>query len=164
VTPVAIAWVVVGVILLLVELRHLAFYALFAGAGCLAAAVVALIAPGAWPVQAVVAVVVAGAGVIAVRPAVSAAFHRRTGASPARGVHGGLVGHEALTLDEVGPVHSRGHVEFAGERWLAVSGGQVPIPARTPVLVTAVEGTTLTVWPVGAAPDRAPAAREGDAS
>jgi hypothetical protein len=42
-----------------------------------------------------------------------------------------------------------GHVRLAGERWRAVSGAEVAIPAGTPVLVTAVEGTTLVVWPVG---------------
>jgi membrane protein implicated in regulation of membrane protease activity len=62
-------------------------------------------------------------------------------------VHGGLVGQEVVTLDRVsGP--GAGHVRLAGERWLAVSGAGQPIPAGTTVLVTAVDGTTLVVWPV----------------
>jgi membrane protein implicated in regulation of membrane protease activity len=149
VAPVAVVWLVLGVVLLLAELRHLAFYLLFVGAGCLAAAVVALVAPSAIGVQAAVAVAVAAVGVTAVRPAMSRAFHRHQGGHVARGVHGGLVGQEALTLDVVGSLHERGHVRLGGERWLAVSGAGEPIAAGTPVVVTAVEGTTLTVWPTG---------------
>jgi NfeD-like C-terminal, partner-binding len=37
---------------------------------------------------------------------------------------------------------------MTGQQWLAVSGGGVTIPADTPVIVTAVEGTTLIVWPL----------------
>jgi membrane protein implicated in regulation of membrane protease activity len=147
----AVVWLLLGVGLLLVELRHLAFYALFAAAGCFGAAIVALVVPSAIPVQVGAAVVVAAAGVIAVRPAMSRAFPRHVGGRVARGVHGGLVGQEALTLDEVGSPHERGHVRLSGERWLAVSGPGEPIPAGIPVVVTAVEGTTLTVWPADGA-------------
>jgi membrane protein implicated in regulation of membrane protease activity len=145
----AVVWLVVGVVLLFAELRHLAFYLLFVGAGCLAAAAVALAAPSAIGAQAAVAVAIAAVGVTAVRPAMSRAFHRHQGGQVARGVHGGLLGQEALTLDVVGSLHERGHVRLGGERWLAVSGPGEPIAAGTPVVVTAVEGTTLTVWPTG---------------
>ena len=53
----AVVWVILGVGLLLVELRHLAFYALFAAVGAFGASVVALVAPSAVPLQAGVAVV-----------------------------------------------------------------------------------------------------------
>jgi membrane protein implicated in regulation of membrane protease activity len=95
-----------------------------------------------------VAIGVALAGVVAVRPFVSKAFAHNHGADVARGVHGGLAGQEAVTLDEVGDTHAVGHVRLAGERWLAVSGGESTIAAGTTVLVTAVRGTTLVVWPV----------------
>jgi membrane protein implicated in regulation of membrane protease activity len=147
-SSVVVAWLVLGVLLFLFELRHLAFYALFGAIGSLAAALVAAVAPSGIPLQAGVAVGVAGVGVVAVRPYVSRAFaHRREG-HVARGVHGGLVGQEAVTLDEVGDAPQLGHVRLVGERWLAVSGSGQSIPARTTVLVTAVRGTTLTVWPV----------------
>ena len=145
----AIVWLLVGVGLLLVELRHLAFYALFAAVGCFGAAVVALAAPSAVGLQGAVGVALAVAGVLAVRPEMSRAFHHHRGGQVARGVHGGLLGQEALTLDAVGSLHARGHVRLAGERWLAVSGDGATIVAGTPVVVTAVEGTTLTVWPSG---------------
>jgi len=143
-----VAWLVLGVILLAFEMRHFAFYALFGAAGCLAACVTALFVP-IIPVQVAVAVVVAGIGIVAVRPMMSERFnahedHGRLG----RGVAGTLVGEEVLTLDPVGDAHAPGHVRLAGERWLATSGSGTPIPEGAKVLVTAVEGTTLVVWPV----------------
>jgi len=145
---VVVVWLVFGIVLFLVELRHLAFYALFGAVGCLGAAVVAAFAPTAVPLQAAVAVVLAVVGVVTVRPYVSRTFEQRHDGHVARGVHGGLVGQQALTLDAVGDTPAVGHVRLIGERWLAVSGSGVIIPANTTVLVTAVQGTTLVVWPV----------------
>jgi inner membrane protein len=146
-----IAWIAVGVVLIAVELHHLAFYALFAAVGAFAAAAVALVAPEALVAQVVVAVVVAVLGILLLRGRVSdAVAHRQEGHHRVPGVHGGLVGQEVVTLDVVGGDDDDliGHVRLAGERWRAVSGGDHPIPAGTPVLVTAVQGTTLIVWPV----------------
>jgi membrane protein implicated in regulation of membrane protease activity len=143
-----VAWLAVAVVLALFELRHLAFYALFGAIGCLAALAVALVAPSAVALQAGVAVAVAAAGVAGVRPMVSRAFETRHTGPAVRGVHGGLIGQQALTLDEVGDEHHPGHLRMAGERWLAVNGGLGAIPAGTTVVVTAVRGTTLTVLPV----------------
>jgi membrane protein implicated in regulation of membrane protease activity len=144
----AIAWIALGVVLIAVELHHLAFYALFAALGCFAAAAVASIAPDAIAAQGVTAVVVATAGILLARSRVSAAFAHHYEGPRARGVHGGLVGQEVFTLDSVGDSDRVGHVRLAGERWLAVSGSDHPIPPGTRVVVTAVQGTTLIVWPV----------------
>ena len=144
----AVAWIVAGLVLLAVELHNVAFYALFVAAGCLAAAVVAVVAPDAVAAQAVVAVAVSLAGILVLRPRVRAAMASGREHHRARGVHGGFVGHEVLTLDVVGGVGRSGHVQLAGERWLAVSGADVPLPAGTRVVITGVEGTTLIVWPV----------------
>ena len=143
-----VAWIAVGVVLIAVELHHMAFYALFAALGCFAAAAVASVAPGAVAAQVATAVVVAAAGIVLVRGRVSAAFAHHHEVERARGVHGGLVGQEVLTLDLVGGLDRVGHVRLAGERWRAISGGDAPIPAGTRVLVTAVQGTTLIVWPL----------------
>ena len=142
-----LVWLVLCVALVLFELHHLAFYALFVAIGSLAGGVVALVAPDAYALQTIVALVVSVAGVILVRPYVSQAFHRHRGGHVAIGVHGGLVGQEAVTLDEVGDTHQVGHVRLAGERWLAITGGP-KIAAGKSVFVTAVRGTTLEVWPV----------------
>ncbi len=144
----AVAWIAAGVVLLAVELHHFAFYALFAAIGCFAGAVVAVVAPSAIAVQVIAAVLVAAAGIVLVRPRVSVALAARHGGHRTRGVHGGLIGQEVITLDLVGGLDAVGHVNLAGERWRAVSGADVPLRVGTRVLITGVEGTTLIVWPV----------------
>jgi membrane protein implicated in regulation of membrane protease activity len=144
---VLLAWVIVGVVLLLVEMHNLAFFAVFAAIGAFAAAGVAAVAPDAIAAQAVVASALGLSGMVAVRPWVSRAIDARRTGEVIRGVHGGIVGTEGVTLDEVGDAHHAGHVRLTGERWLAVSGGGQRIPAGVPVIVTAVRGTTLVVWP-----------------
>jgi membrane protein implicated in regulation of membrane protease activity len=131
---VAIVWIVICVLLIGVELHHLAFFAMFGAAGAAAAAVIALFLPSAIALQVIVFLAVAVVGVVAVRPKVSEHFAPR---GPA-----GLIGARGVTLDEVG---SRdGHVRILGERWLAVTIDEI-IPPSTPVIVTKVVGTTLTV-------------------
>jgi membrane protein implicated in regulation of membrane protease activity len=145
----AVVWVVLAIGLLLFELHHLAFYALFAAAGAAAAAVVAVAAPSAYPTQVLAAVAVAALGIWLARPFVSEVYERRRHAPHVtKGVHGGLVGHEAVTLDEVGGAESAGHVRFVGEKWLAVASRREAIPAGSTVLIIAVEGTTLVVAPL----------------
>ncbi len=141
-------WLVLGLVLLVVESRHLAFYALFGAAGAFAAAIVAVLFPDLIVAQAAAAIVVAALGIWLVRPLMSNALSSRGSGALGRGVHGSLVGEEVLTLDEVGDAHHPGHVKLAGERWLAVSELDRPIPGHTRVLVTGVRGTTLIVWPV----------------
>jgi membrane protein implicated in regulation of membrane protease activity len=166
-----IVWIAAGVVLIAVELHHMAFYALFAALGCFAAAVVALATPDAVALQVATAVAVAAAGIVLIRGRVSRAVAHHDDVEHVPGVHGGLIGQEVLTLDVVGGHERVGHVQLAGERWRAVSGSDVPIPAGTTVLVTAVRGTTLTVWPVdGHVPppdvhlDRGEGNREGEQS
>jgi membrane protein implicated in regulation of membrane protease activity len=157
---VVLVWVLLFVVLLLFELHHMAFYALFVAIGSLAAAIVALFLPDAIALQTVAAGGVSAAGVVVARPYVSNVFHRRRGGHVALGVHGGLVGQEAVTLDEVGDLHQVGHVRLAGERWLAVTGGP-KIGAGRSVFVTAVRGTTLEVWPVEMGSIEAPNGADG---
>ena len=145
----AIAWLVLGVVLLWIELHHLAFYSLFASIGAFAAAVTALLSPTAYILQGVIFVAITVVGVATLRPVVSAVYERRHPAGPRiRGVHGGLIGQDAVTLDRVAGESDVGHALLAGERWLAVSGDGRAIEAGQPVTVTAVVGTTLVVWPV----------------
>ena len=74
-----VAWLVLGALLLLFELHHLAFYALFGAIGSLAAAAVAVFAPSVVVAQATTAIAVALTGVVAVRPVVSKAFASHRG-------------------------------------------------------------------------------------
>jgi membrane protein implicated in regulation of membrane protease activity len=142
----AVVWLVLGVILVAFELHHWAFYAMFGAIGAFAAAVIAVGAPGALGLQCAVAVAVALVGVLGVRPFMSRITHRKVDGHVAKGVHGGIVGQSALTLDVVGDEHHVGHALLAGEKWLATSGSGKPIPANTTATITAVSGTTLVLW------------------
>ena len=139
-----IVWIVLAVVLIAVELHHLAFFAMFGAAGALAAAVVAWVAPSVIVLQIAVAIVVAGLGIGLVRPYVSRAFAVRGPGVRIGGVHGGLVAARGIAIDEVGGLNT-GHVRILGENWLAVSWDDEPIPPTTPVIVMGVNGTTLTV-------------------
>lgn len=140
----ALVWIVLCVLLVGVELHHMAFFAMFGAAGAAAAAAVAVAAPSAVLPQVGVAVLVSTAGVGLVRPHVSQAFHRRGPGTEIRGVHGGLIGARGMTIDEV-RVDPSGHVRLLGETWLAVTADGSLLPPSTAVIVTNVVGTTLTV-------------------
>lgn len=142
-------WFVAALALLAVELHTVAFYSAFLAIGSLAAGLLALFVPDSaiW-VQAALAAVVSLIGLIAIRPYASRTFLHGSGGVVSRGVHGGLVGQEALTLDTVGDEHHPGHVALASERWLAVTDNAQPLTADTAVTVTAVRGTTLLVRPI----------------
>lgn len=140
----AIVWIVLAVLLIAVELHHLAFYAMFGAIGAAAAAVIAVLVPHAVPLQIMVAFAVGGIGVVLVRPYMSRAFAHRGPGVRIGGVHGGIVDARGLTLDEVG-VEATGHVKILGEKWMAVSATGEPIAPSTPVVVVSVTGTTLTV-------------------
>ena len=139
-----IVWIALCVVLLAVELHHLAFFAIFGAAGAAAAAVVAGFSPDAIPLQLVVAVVVAAVGLVLGRPYVSKAFALRGSGHHIRGVHGGIVGAHGVTVDEVAEL-AGGHVRMLGETWLAVTTAGEHIPPATPVVILDVVGTTLTV-------------------
>jgi inner membrane protein len=142
-------WFVAGLVLLAVELHTVAFYSVFIAIGSFAAGLLALFVPDSaiW-VQAALAAVVSLIGLVAIRPFASRTFLHGSGGVVSRGVHGGLVGQEALTLDMVGDEHHPGHVQLASERWLAVTDAAQPLGADTAVTVTAVRGTTLLVRPI----------------
>ena len=140
----ALVWILLCVLLVGAELHHMAFFAIFGAAGSAAAAVVAVVAPSAVILQVAVAVGVSTAGVGLVRPHMSQAFARRGPGSAIRGVHGGLVGARGMTIDEV-RLDPSGHVRLLGENWMAVTSDGSSIPPSTPVIVTSVAGTTLTV-------------------
>ncbi len=140
-------WIIIAVLLLALEMHHLAFFAVFAAAGALAAAGVAGFYPTAYGAQIATAAVVAVLGVVLVRPYVSRAFARHSEGAIVHGVHGGLVGAQAMTLDEIN-TNTAGHVYLLGETWLAVTNDGSTIAPGTPVDIAAVTGTTLTVKPV----------------
>ena len=97
----ALVWIVLCVVLIGVELHHMAFFAMFGAAGSAAAAASQSPPRRHVLVQTCVAVGVSAAGVAFVRPQVSEAFARRGPGTAIRGVHGGLIGARGMTVDEV---------------------------------------------------------------
>jgi membrane protein implicated in regulation of membrane protease activity len=158
--PLYVIWFGATLALLVLELASTTFFAIFLAAGTAVAGIFAFLVPDSpWWAQAILAIVVAMAGVILVRPFVSQRLRRSNVHPLTPGVHGGFVGQRALPLDEIGDELHPGHVRLAGETWLAISEHQQTIPAGVAVEVTAVRGTTLVVRPVAEA--AAVPAREG---
>jgi membrane protein implicated in regulation of membrane protease activity len=143
-----VVWFVAALALLVLELASTTFYSIFLAAGAFAAGVLAFAVPtsAVW-IQAVVAIAVALLGVVLVRPFVSRRLHRHGEGPLTPGVHGGFVGQRVLPLDEIGDQLHPGHVRLAGEIWLAFAEDHLTIATGTPVIVTAVRGTTLVVRP-----------------
>jgi membrane protein implicated in regulation of membrane protease activity len=151
--PIYVFWFGAALALLVLELASTTFFSVFLALGAFVAGVLAFLWPdSAWWFQAVVAIAVAGVGVVVGRPFLSRRL--REGAQPAMtpGVHGGFVGQRALALDEVGEELHPGHVRLAGEVWMAFTEGPDPIATGAPVIVTAVRGTTLVVRPATGSP------------
>lgn len=118
-----------------------AFFALFLAFGFALGAAAAAFGAPIW-LQVILAGVAAALGVALLRPLLV----RRLGAGAATSVSGtSMVGHGAITLDEVGDAHHPGHALLSGEHWLAIVEGGEPLPPQTAVMVTAVRGTTLVV-------------------
>ena len=150
--PLYTLWAAATLALLVLELASTTFFAIFLAAGTAVAGLFAFLVPDSpWWAQAILAIVVAMAGVILVRPYVSRRLHHGNERPLTPGVHGGFVGQRALPLDDIGDELHPGHVRLAGETWLAVSDAHQTIPAGTPVEVIAVRGTTMVVRPAGAA-------------
>lgn len=137
-------WLIAAVALLYAEVHTQAFFALFFALGALAAAIASVFGVDFW-IQLIVFAVVSLAGVFGARRFVKQVMERRHKSAVITGMYGGMVGQDALTLDEVGDEHHPGHAQLARTRWLAISNGPNAIPANTSVTVTDVRGTTLIV-------------------
>lgn len=131
-----------AVFLLLLELHGTSFYAMFVALGAVAAAFVAWLAPSAIAAQVGAAALVSILGLVVFRPFVTR-LHRFGSKGPVViGVHGGLVGQQAIALDTI---TETGHVLLRGESWLAASHDGQLIAQNEKVVVTFVRGTTLLV-------------------
>jgi membrane protein implicated in regulation of membrane protease activity len=146
--PIYAIWFVAALALLVLELASTTFFAIFLAVGAAAAGLLAFLFPDSpiW-IQAVLAIAVAMAGVVVVRPFMSKRLRRHGEAPLTPGVHGGFVGQRALAMDDIGDQLHPGHVRLAGETWMAFSDDHQTIPTGASVLVTAVRGTTLAVRP-----------------
>jgi membrane protein implicated in regulation of membrane protease activity len=122
-----------------VEVASAAFYAAFLALGALAAAVAALLGADVL-VQAIVFLVISGAGILLLRPALVRRRHPRVTSGAL-----GMIGKTGLVTDPIEGEHERGHVQLAGESWPAVIADGQPIEEQATVTVVEIRGATLVV-------------------
>ena len=137
-------WTLAGLVLAGAELLTLDLTLLMISTGAFAAAVTALIVPGAFVVQAIVASVVALASLFLVRPML---LERVRSAPGYRNAIESLVGSHAIAK---GPIsHTAGEVLVNGDTWSARTvDAHTWIPDGAPVDVYEVEGIHLIVQAV----------------
>ena len=136
-------WVLVAVIFIVIEITNLAFFALFAAAGALGAAIVSAVG-GPLILQVVVFAVVAVGGLIVLRrPLLNTFGHRRAGALKS-GV-AALVGQHATVVDRIDKAEVAGRVRARGEDWPAITYDDEPCEPGQVVEVIDIEKTRLVV-------------------
>ncbi|SHG86029.1 Membrane protein implicated in regulation of membrane protease activity [Jatrophihabitans endophyticus] len=136
--PAWLVWLIAAGVLAVAETLSVDFVLIMLAAGAGAGAITAALG-GPLALQIVVALVVTGIGVGALRPV--AKRHLTPGES-ATGTDA-LVGMPALTLDPVDP-HS-GRVRLNGAEWTARPFDDRPIPAGAAVRVVRISGATALV-------------------
>lgn len=137
----ALAWLVAGVVLCVLELFTLAVVLGMVGVGALAAAVAAALGAPGW-LQLVTFTGSSAALLVFARPPVQRALNRGPWATTdARA----LTGSTAVVVERVSE-HS-GQVRLNGELWRARPyAGTGPVDAGRPVSVAQVDGATLLVY------------------
>jgi membrane protein implicated in regulation of membrane protease activity len=135
-------WVIVAIAFAVAEVMTVAFFAVFITVGALAAALVSLLGFHLW-VQAIVLGVIGVVGIFAARPFFMERLH--IGRRALRSGADSMVGQQALLLEPILGVGQPGHVKIAGESWPALTEDGSPLPATTPVIVTAIRSTVLIV-------------------
>ncbi len=139
-------WLLAAVVFVVIEVTNLAFFALFAAAGAVGAAIVSA-AGGPTVLQIVVFAVVALGGLVVLRRPLLGAFgHRRQGALKS-GV-AALVGQRATVVDRVDRIDRTdvaGRVHARGEDWPAITYDDQPCEPGQVVEVIDIEKTRLVV-------------------
>jgi membrane protein implicated in regulation of membrane protease activity len=136
-------WLIIAVVFAIVEIRSLAFYALFAAIGAAAASLTAAFT-GEIGIQLGVFVFVSLAGVTVLRRLVTGALSdvRRPGLVSGAA---GMVGQHATVVREVKGPHHPGTVHARGEDWPAISYEEEALEPGDVVLVVELDRTRLVV-------------------
>jgi membrane protein implicated in regulation of membrane protease activity len=135
-------WVIVAVLFAIVEVMTVAFFAVFISLGALAAALVSLLGFGLL-VQTIVLGVIGVVGIFAARPFLIERLH--IGQRRLQSGAESMVGQRTILTEPILASGQPGHVKIAGELWPAITEDGSPLPAATPVIVTALRGTVLVV-------------------
>lgn len=136
-------WLVIAAVFAIIEIRSLAFYALFAAVGALAAALTAAFT-GSIGIQLGVFAFVSLAGVSTLRRVLTATVGDRSRPALVSGA-AGMVGQHATVVSEVSGQHQPGTVHARGEDWPAITYEDEPLEPGQVVLVVELDRTRLVV-------------------
>jgi membrane protein implicated in regulation of membrane protease activity len=136
-------WLLLALVFAIIEVTNLAFFAVFAVVGALAAALTAGLGGGAFA-QTIVFAGVSVGGVVLVRRPLMQALGPRRGAALKSGVSA-LVGLNATVVQRVDGLDHPGSVHVRGEDWAAVTYDDRPFEPGEVVHILDVERTHLVV-------------------
>lgn len=131
-----LVWAVLGLVLIVVELLSGTFYLLVLGVACFGAAAVAFFGAG-FPLQVILAAVVAAAGVALVR-----AYRARNAARQMAPVDRGQPAIFERWVDRAGGL---ARVQYRGASWDAHVEGDAALDSGTTIYVLSADGNTLKV-------------------
>lgn len=138
------AWGVLGIGLAALELLTLEFTLLMLASGAFAGGLTALVFPGLWWLQVIVALTVAVGTLFLLRPTLLAKVRNAPGYRSSLESLVGTSGRATAQIDGHG-----GEAKVAGQVWEARSfDPDTTIPAGQPVEVYGLEGVTLIVYPL----------------
>lgn len=139
------AWIIAGVVLLIVEVVTPGFVVACFGIGCLVAGLVSPLGVGLlWEI--VVFCVASLVLLVTLRPLV--ARHLAPKGGELKTNVDALVGKRGVVTEAIEPVRDTGRVLVGGDDWRAASEAEDPIAAATPVVVVRVDGARVIVKPV----------------
>jgi membrane protein implicated in regulation of membrane protease activity len=142
-------WVIVAIVFAIAEVLTVALFAVFITVGALGAAIVSLLGFNLL-VQAIVLGIIGVVGILVARPYLVDRLH--IGRPTLRSGADSMVGQQAVLIEPIGGLEQPGHVKIAGELWPALTEDGTPLPATTPIIVTALRSTVLIVRPVSTPP------------
>lgn len=138
-----VGWLAASAVLACAEMLTVDFTLLMLASGALAGAITAAIVPGAWIIQAVVALAVAGVMLGVLRPTL---LKRVRDAPGYRSILDSLVGSAGTATRRI--TSEEGEVKVRGETWEArAMAPGVTIEAGEDIEVFQIDGTTLIVYP-----------------
>lgn len=139
-------WLIIAGVFAIIEVRSVAFFALFAAIGAAAASLASALS-GPLGIQVAVFAAVSLAGVVFVRRMVTGALSAHNRPALVSGA-AGLVGQHATVVREVKGLHHPGTVHARGEDWPAISYEDTPLEPGEVVVVVELDRTRLVVMSV----------------
>jgi membrane protein implicated in regulation of membrane protease activity len=136
-------WLSLAIVLVVVEILTLAFYAAFLALGAAGAAIGSLLGVGP-AFESVAFGVVAVGGIFLGRPPLMRWLAQRREPVLRSGADS-MIGQAAVLSEPIQGSDRPGHCRIAGESWPAVTADGHPLPAGTPVRVRALRRTVLVV-------------------